>query len=148
MSATGVFACTLLGTLDANKYHPYAIQLLAVAHTVDGTFATEDRALMPFDKSFVDGNSTLKIDEGTAIEEESGKDGVVLLTSDKRVPYAVFVLATGFSWTDPLDVLYLDQSVRERIIARHSRRKGVHGHGSCCAYTSFKFPFELTSLRR
>ncbi|KAH9947019.1 hypothetical protein B0H21DRAFT_692666 [Amylocystis lapponica] len=134
--AGGFLARTLSGTLDASKFHvvlinerPYAIHLLAGARmTVTAKGKFEDLALMPYDTLFVDGNGTVKIDSVTAVEEpERGKGGVVVLKSGERVAYAALVLASGFSWTGPLDFPATDAEVRAHI-AQWRRRYAEAGH--------------------
>ncbi|KAL6306197.1 hypothetical protein BKA93DRAFT_729915 [Sparassis latifolia] len=122
--AGSLLARSLSRTLDSSKYRvilinerPYAIHFLAAARmTVTDEGHIEDGALIPYDKLFINGNGTLKVDKVTAIEEtEPGQGGVVVLQSGERISYAALALASGSSWSGPLDFPTTDSEIREHI---------------------------------
>ncbi|KZT07513.1 FAD/NAD(P)-binding domain-containing protein [Laetiporus sulphureus 93-53] len=117
-------ARSLSGTLDPSRYNlilvnerPFAIHLLAGARmTVTTEGNIDSLALIPYDKLFINGNGRLVVDRVTAIEETApGQGRVLVLQSGERLPYAVVVLACGFSWSGPLDFPYSHEDMRAHL---------------------------------
>ncbi|OBZ71613.1 Apoptosis-inducing factor 2 [Grifola frondosa] len=110
--------------LDASLYNiilinerPYYVILIAGARlNVTSEGALEDRALVPYDKLFINGNGTAKVGKVTAVEEATpGKGGEVVLEDGERIPYTVLVLASGSSWPGPLNFPQTDADVQAHI---------------------------------
>lgn len=104
-------ARALSAKLDASRYHlilinprPYYILLPAMARlAVSDTDHLEDRAFVPYDKVFHNGNGTFLQGKVTTIEKVSGKrGGEIILDSGERVPFEFLVLAPGAIWPGPL----------------------------------------------
>lgn len=100
----------LSATLDASKYNlilinarPYYVHLVAtirMAVTAQGKI--EDRALIPYDRTFANGNGELVVGTVTAINDQGKKGGYVTLADGKKIDYAVLVLAPGGTWEGPI----------------------------------------------
>ena len=112
---TGSLAARHLSSqLDSRKYElilinerPYMINYIASARmtvtTVDD-LASEEKALVPFDKLFYGGNGRVIIGRAVAVEEiEKGRGGWVVLEDGEKVRWDALVVATGCSWQGPLD---------------------------------------------
>lgn len=93
--------------LDAAKYNlivindrpHYVLYIAGIRMAVTDEGKLEDKALIPYDKLFVNGNGTLKVGTVTAIEKAAdGKGGEVVLQDGERVPYEVLVLTPGSIW--------------------------------------------------
>ncbi|KAL4252163.1 FAD/NAD(P)-binding domain-containing protein [Abortiporus biennis] len=114
----------LSGKLDASKYNlilitskPYFVHLIAgIRLTVTSEGKLEDRALMPYDKLFLNGNGTHVIGTVQSIEEkESGKGGAVLLSNGEKIDYHVLALATGSKWRGALNFPDTDEEIHAHI---------------------------------
>ncbi|KAI0629813.1 FAD/NAD-P-binding domain-containing protein [Trametes polyzona] len=125
-----LIARELSGKLDASAYNlilvnqrPYTIHLVASARmTVTAEDKLEERALIPYDKLFINGNGSVKVGTVVSIEESApGKGGEVVLEDGERIPYAALVLATGSSWQGPLHFPEKDSDVRAHIDAWRSK---------------------------
>lgn len=106
----------LSAKLDPSKYNlilitsrPYHVHLIAtIRMVVTDRGRLEDRALIPYDKLFVNGNGTVKV--GTVVSIEPSKDGSsssegeVILDSGERVPYSVLALTPGSTRSGPLAI--------------------------------------------
>jgi len=115
---------TLSQKLDATKYnltlisaHPFFIHYVAslrVVVTAQGTL--EDRALIPYDNLFINGNGRFKQGTVTAIEATSGsRGGKIILESGETVSYDVLVLAPGSRWDPILDFPFDGEETRLHI---------------------------------
>lgn len=102
----------LSAKLDASKYNlilvsarPYYLHFVAaVRFTVTAEGKLEDRALVPLDKLFVNDNGTFILGKVSAIKDfSSGSGGEVVLQNGEKLHYDALVLATGLSWSGPLD---------------------------------------------
>ena len=120
----------LSAKLDRSKYNltlvsarPYYIHLVAaIRFTVTSEGQIEDRAFVPYDHLFVNGNGTLVTGKVTGIEEfGKGRGGQLVLQSGDKVPYDVLVLATGATWGGPLDFPDADGDVRASLEAWRRR---------------------------
>lgn len=118
------FAHDLSAKLDASKYNlvlisarPYYIHLVAaIRFTVTSEGSLEDRAFIPYDKLFVNGNGTFVQGKVTAVEDlGKGNGGDVVLENGEKVHYDVLVLATGSSWSGPLSFPDGDSDVRTSL---------------------------------
>lgn len=102
----------LSAKLDPAKYNlilitsrPYYVHLLAaIRMVVTDEGSLEDAALMPYDKTFVNGNGSLKVGTVTGIKPNgAGKEGgEVVLQNGESVAYSILVLAPGSTWEGPL----------------------------------------------
>ncbi|KAI8986166.1 FAD/NAD-P-binding domain-containing protein [Trametes punicea] len=119
-----LIARELSAKLDRSKYNiilvnerPYFVHLLAGARmTVSPIDKLEDKALVPFDKLFHNGNGTAKIGKVVSIAEAApGQGGEVVLENGERIPYTALILATGSSWPGPLHFPARDADVRAHI---------------------------------
>lgn len=113
---TGSLAARRLSSqLDPRKYEliminerPYMINYIASARmtvtTVDD-LASEEKALVPFNKLFHGGNGQVIVGRAVAVEEdkENGRGGWVVLEGEERIRWDALVVATGCSWQGPLD---------------------------------------------
>lgn len=120
----------LSAKLDRSKYNltlvsarPYYIHLVAaIRFTVTSEGQIEDRAFVPYDHLFINGNGTLVTGKVTGIEEfGKGRGGQLVLQSGDKVPYDVLVLATGSTWGGPLDFPDADGDVRASLEAWRRR---------------------------
>jgi|SRR5882762_4986350 len=103
----------LSSKLDRARYNlilitarPYYVHLVAtIRMVVTNEGSIEEKALIPYDTNFVNGNGTLKVGTVVGIEKNSeGKEGgEVILDSGERISYAVLALAPGSTWEGPLD---------------------------------------------
>ncbi|OSC98053.1 FAD/NAD-P-binding domain-containing protein [Trametes coccinea BRFM310] len=126
----------LSAKLDASKYRiilvndrPYFIHLIATARmTVTPEDKLEDKALVPFDRLFHNGNGTTKIGKVVSISETApGKGGKVILEDGEEIPYAALVLATGSIWSGPINFPQKDADVRAHISSwRNKYEKARH----------------------
>ncbi|KAI0354848.1 FAD/NAD-P-binding domain-containing protein [Trametes cingulata] len=119
-----IVARELSAKLDASKHNiilindrPYFIHLIAGARlTVTAEDQLEDKALVPLDKLFHNGNGTFKVGKVVSIAEAAaGKGGEVVLEDGERIPYTALVLATGSAWPGPLQFPEKDADVRSHI---------------------------------
>jgi NADH dehydrogenase FAD-containing subunit len=110
--AGSAIARALSAKLDAAKYNlilinnrPFNIYRLGSARMVVSSHdKLEEKALIPFDNIFINGNGSLKVETVTAIEKTHGKrGGNVVLLSGENVSFDVLVLAPGSTWAGPLD---------------------------------------------
>jgi apoptosis-inducing factor 2 len=101
----------LSAKLDPSKYNlilitprPYFLHLIAaIRMVVTSEGKLEDRAAIPLDKSFINGNG--KLLEGTVVsisEDEGEKGGHVTLANGETVDYSILVLTPGSIWEGPL----------------------------------------------
>ncbi|KAI0365681.1 FAD/NAD-P-binding domain-containing protein [Pilatotrama ljubarskyi] len=120
----------LSAKLDPSKYNiilvndrPYFVHLIAGARmTVTPEDQLEDKALVPFDKLFHNGNGAFRLGKVASIAEAAaGKGGEVVLEGGGRIPYAVLVLATGSTWPGPLHLPEKDADVRSHVNAWRSK---------------------------
>ena len=116
----------LSAKLDRSKYNlilisarPYYIHLVAaIRFTVSSEGKLEDRAFVPYDNLFVNGNGTFVLGKVLAIDDHGhGRGGELSLHGGEKVPYDVLILATGFSWGGPLDFPDADTDVRSGLEA-------------------------------
>ncbi|CAL1709321.1 unnamed protein product [Somion occarium] len=89
------------------------IHLIASARmVVTSEGKLENQAIFPYDGLFVNGNGTHVVGTVTAIDEVApGKGGDVILTNDERIHYDVLALATGSTWSGPLNFPQSDAEV-------------------------------------
>ncbi|KAI0329006.1 FAD/NAD-P-binding domain-containing protein [Cubamyces sp. BRFM 1775] len=132
-----LIARDLSAKLDASKHNlilisdrPYFIHLIAGARmTVTAVDKLEDKALVPFDKLFHNGNGSVKIGKVVSISAGSAgeKGGEVILEDGERIPYAALVLATGSSWPGPLHFPEKDADMRSHLESwRNKYEKANH----------------------
>lgn len=105
-------ARALSAKLDASRYNLILISarsklvhlLAALRMLVTDEGKLEEKAVIPLDNVFVNGNGTLKVGKVVAVEKASGAGtgGDVVLESGERVPFRYVVLATGSLWEGPL----------------------------------------------
>ncbi|PCH40529.1 FAD/NAD(P)-binding domain-containing protein [Wolfiporia cocos MD-104 SS10] len=103
-----LLARALSAKLDPARYtlilineRPYMIQLIAGARMiVSDTDRLEDTALIPYDKLFVNGNGQFYQGRVEQIDEAGS---AVVLKNGERISYAALILATGSTWSGPLD---------------------------------------------
>lgn len=114
----------LSAKLDASKYNlilisarSYYVHLVAaVRFTVTSEGKLEDRAFIPYDHLFVNGNGTFVQGKVTAVEDFGrGRGGDVVLENDEKVHYDTLVLATGLLWGGALAFPDLDADVRRSL---------------------------------
>ncbi|KAH9891866.1 FAD/NAD-P-binding domain-containing protein [Cubamyces lactineus] len=119
-----LIARDLSAKLDRLRYNvilisdrPYYVHLIAGARmTVANMDRLEDKALVPFDRLFHDGNGTVKIGKVISIDDDtSGDGGEVVLEDGERIRYAALVLATGSSWPGPFGFPEKDAHLRSHI---------------------------------
>ena len=120
----GLLARDLSGKLDPSKYNlvlisarPYYVHLLAAARfTVSAAAGLENRALVPYDKLFVNGNGTFVLGKATSIADSgNGQGGQVALENGEKIPYDILVLATGSSFSGPIAFPDSDDAVRDHL---------------------------------
>ncbi|CDO72240.1 hypothetical protein BN946_scf184970.g92 [Trametes cinnabarina] len=125
-----LIARQLSAKLDASKHRiilvnnrPFFIHLIATARmTVTPEDRLEDKALVPFDKLFYNGNGTVKIGNVVSIAETApGKGGKVVLEDGEEIPYSALVLATGSIWPGPINFPQKDADVRAHINSWRSK---------------------------
>ncbi|KAH9891858.1 FAD/NAD-P-binding domain-containing protein [Cubamyces lactineus] len=125
-----IVARDLSAKLDASKYNlilvsdkPYFIHLIAGARmTVTAVDKLEDKALVPFDKLFHNGNGSVKIGKVVSVSGRSGeKGGEVVLEDGEHISYAALVLATGSSWPGPLDFPNKESDMRSHLDSWRNR---------------------------
>ncbi|KAF8899037.1 FAD/NAD(P)-binding domain-containing protein [Infundibulicybe gibba] len=106
-----ITAKALSAKLDASKYNliiinplPYTILYPATLRmVVTAEDNIESSALVPFTKTFHDGNGTFLQGKVQSIQKNSqGKGGTLLLENGESVPYEVLILASGSIWTGPI----------------------------------------------
>ncbi|THH28006.1 hypothetical protein EUX98_g6183 [Antrodiella citrinella] len=116
----------LSSKLDASKYNlimisarPYYIHLVAaVRFTVTSEGKLEDRAFMPYEKLFVNGNGAFFQGKVTGINDlGKGRGGEVSLEDGQTVHYDALVLATGSQWSGPLDFPDANSDVHSELDA-------------------------------
>lgn len=105
-------ARALSAKLDSSKYNlilinprPYYILLPATARlAVSEIDHLEDRAFVPYDRVFHNGNGTFLQGKVTSIKkvDPGQRGGEVTLDSGERIPYEFLVLAPGAIWPGPL----------------------------------------------
>ena len=125
-----IVARDLSAKLDASKYNlilvsdkPYFIHLIAGARmTVTAVDKLEDKALVPFDKLFHNGNGSVKIGKVVSVSGRSGeKVGEVVLEDGEHISYAALVLATGSSWPGPLNFPNKESDMRSHLDSWRNR---------------------------
>ncbi|KAI0329011.1 FAD/NAD-P-binding domain-containing protein [Cubamyces sp. BRFM 1775] len=125
-----LIARDLSAKLDGSRYHivlvsgrPYYVHLIAGARmTVTHVDKLEDKALVPFDRLFHNGNGTVKIGKVTSIDHDASENGgEVILQSDERIPYTALVLATSSSWPGPFGFPEKDAHLRSHINSWRNR---------------------------
>lgn len=107
-------ARALSAKLDASQYNlilisarsKYVHLLAALRFLVSDEGKLEEKAIIPLDTVFVNGNGTLKVGKVVAVDKASGvaMGGDVVLESGEKVPFRYLVLATGSLWEGPLSL--------------------------------------------
>ncbi|TFK35418.1 hypothetical protein BDQ12DRAFT_759587 [Crucibulum laeve] len=101
---------SLSGKLDRAKYElilvtvrPFYVHLPAcIRMTVTDKGKLEDRALIPYDHSFVKGNGKLVVGTVVSIQSDGDKGGSVILANGNKINYSVLVLTPGSKWEGPV----------------------------------------------
>jgi NADH dehydrogenase FAD-containing subunit len=100
----------LSATLDPSKYNlilinsrPYFTHLVAtIRMVVTSEGNLEDRALIPYDRNFVNGNGELVVGTVVSITDHGKTGGYVTLSNGETIEYSVLVLTPGSTWEGPL----------------------------------------------
>lgn len=105
-----IVARKISASLDASTFNlilinprPYRIHLVATARMlVSDQDKLEEKAFIPYDKVFHNGNGTFVQASVTSVEKEK-TGGFVVLDNGEKLPFYVLVVATGSKWSGPLD---------------------------------------------